>query len=93
VTGFVPEAMVASTTRTVEAQLGAKISPGYVSFKRIRAIAYPANGNWSTIAAFPDNMAPKVGDLVDLNSRYRDPNLPCSFIPWTVNSVKSAGTN
>ena len=94
VTGFVPEAMVASATRIVEAQLGAKISPGYVSLKRIRATAYPASGNWSTMAAITDNVVPKIGDLVDLNSRYRDPNLPCSFIPWTVNRIVSgAGTD
>ena len=26
----------------------------------------------------------KVGDLVELNTRYRDQSLPCHFVPWTI---------
>jgi hypothetical protein len=40
-----------------------------------------------TIAAVPPAMSVKVGDLVELNSRYRDHSLPCQFIPWTDNRV------
>lgn len=86
VAAFVPEDQVLSITRTVETQLGAKISPGYLSMRRVGVL--PANGDRPTIAGVPDNVtAPKVGDLVVLNSRYRDPNLPCNFVPWTVNRV------
>jgi hypothetical protein len=70
----------------VEAQVGAKISPGYLALRRVH-IAHPEQSNAFTFAAIPDDMAVKVGDPVEVSSRYRDPNLPCSFIPWTVSRV------
>jgi hypothetical protein len=38
----------------------------------------------STMAAVPENLTVKVGDLVELNTRYRDQSLPCHFVPWTI---------
>jgi len=45
-----------------------------------------ANGQ-RTIAAIPPDMTVKVGDLVVLNTRYRDHSLPCHFIPLTISRV------
>lgn len=87
VTGFVPGDAVAATTRAVEARIGVKISPGYLPLRRISAVGLQASSRLSTMAAIPDNVTPKVGDIVDLIGRYRDPHLPCNFIPWTVNRV------
>jgi hypothetical protein len=39
------------------------------------------------MAAVPEYMTVKVCDLVEVNSRYRDPSLPCHFIPWTINRL------
>jgi hypothetical protein len=39
------------------------------------------------MAAVPEHMSVKIGDTVELNSRYRDPTLPCHFIPWTINRL------
>jgi hypothetical protein len=84
VTGFPSGEEVSAATKAVEAQLGAKINPAYLSLKRVTVEAYPQKG-WSTMAAIPEHMAVKADDLVELNSRYRDPSLPCHFIPWTIN--------
>jgi transglutaminase-like putative cysteine protease len=84
VTGFVSADQAQTATRAVEAQLGAKISPAYVSWPRVVAEGYP-DGSLKTMAAIPENMTVNVGDVVELNTRYRDPSLPCHFIPWLVN--------
>lgn len=86
VTGFVSHAWIASAMRGVETELGAPISPGYLSLKSV-SVARPGQAAAFTIAAVPDNVIAKIGDKVELNSRYRDPNLPCNFVPWTVNRV------
>jgi hypothetical protein len=93
VTGFVPQDAAVAAIREVEARLGGKISPEYLSLKRISATALQANGNWSTHASITGNVLPKIGDVVELSSRYRDPTRPCNFIPWVVKRIlKSAAT-
>jgi hypothetical protein len=39
------------------------------------------------MAAIPEHMAVKIGDLVELNGRHQDESLRCHFIPWTINRV------
>ena len=39
------------------------------------------------MAVVPQNTAVKIGDLVELDGRYRDQSLPCHFFPWTINRV------
>jgi len=64
---------------------GAKISPAYLALFRVDA-QIDSTGQ-HTLAAIPADMNVKVGDVVELNSRYRDRSLPCHFIPWTINRV------
>jgi hypothetical protein len=85
VVALIPEDQVLPVTRTVESQVGAKINPGYLSLKRVGVES--ADRRLRTMAALPDNVTAKVGDLVEIVGRYRDPNLPCNFIPWTVTRV------
>jgi len=85
VTRTVSSEEVLTATRAVEAQIGAKISPAYLPLFRVAAQMYPTGQ--VTLAAIPVNMSVKIGDLVELNSRYRDRSLPCHFIPWTINRV------
>jgi hypothetical protein len=73
-------------TQQVEAALGAKVSTAYASLQRVEVLRYP-DGHLSTMAAVPQNMSVKLGDLVELNSRYQDQSAPCSFIPWTINRL------
>lgn len=87
VVAFYSEDQVLAATRRIESQLGAKINPGYLSLKRVGVES--ADGRLRTMAALPDNVTAKIGDFVDVLSRYRDPNLPCNFIPWTVTRVLS----
>jgi hypothetical protein len=84
VTGVVPGEQASAATRTVEAQLGAKISPAYVSLPRVAIEGYP-DTNIKSMAAVPERMTVKIGDLVEVNTRYRDASLPCHFIPWVIN--------
>jgi hypothetical protein len=85
VTGFVPEEEALAIRSDVETQLGGKESPKYAAQRRVWTIGL--HSSFTTTAAVPDGMAPKVGDVVELNSRYRDPGLPCNFVPWTINRV------
>jgi hypothetical protein len=85
VTGFVSEEQALASTKAVEAQVGAPISPAYLPLQRA-TVADPQS-NFSTMAAIPKEMSVQMGDLVELNSRYRDPSLPCHFIPWTINRL------
>jgi len=87
VTGFLSGEQASATTQRVEAQLGAKISPAYAALERVTVERIPPGGYGSTMAAIPERMTVKIGDLVELNSRYRDQNLPCHFIPWTINRL------
>ena len=83
VTGFLTDEQVLAVTRRVEAQLGAKVNPAYLPLKHMEV----RNGSFETMAAVPEHMAVKIGDMVELYSRYRDPSLPCHFIPWTINRI------
>ena len=83
VTGFLSAERALAATRTAEAQLGAKISPAYLSLPRV-SIENPQR-NLTSIAAVPEQMTVKIGDVVEVGTRYRDPSLPCSFIPWIIN--------
>jgi hypothetical protein len=89
VIGFISDEEALARTRSVEADLGAKISPAYVPLSRVTVEQYPHAGNWATttMAAIPEHMAVKIGDLVELSSRHRDESLPCNFIPWTINRL------
>ena len=78
------ESVLAATAR-VEARLGVKVNPAYLDWPHVDTVT--SLTGMETIAAVPPAMSVKVGDLVELNSRYRDHSLPCQFIPWTVNRV------
>jgi hypothetical protein len=87
VTGFLSDEEALAGTKAIEDQLGAKISPAYLSLRRASVEAYPRGDSWNTGVGIPERMAVEVGDLVELNSRHRDPSLPCHFIPWTINRI------
>jgi hypothetical protein len=80
VTGLVSEDQALAATKAVETQTGAQISPAYQSLQRVTV----EDGSFKTMAAVPSELTVQVGDLVEVNTRYRDPGLACHFIPWTV---------
>src|SRR5262249_1494734 len=90
VTGFVSAEQALAATRAVEAQLGAKANPAYLSLPRVAAEGYPDSSRLKTMAAIPEQMTVKIGDVVELNTRYRDASLPCHFIPWMINRIVDA---
>jgi len=87
VTDFISDEQALVRTSEVEAELGAKINPAYLSLKRVKVERYPQSDNWATMAAIPENLDVKIGDVVELKSHYRDPSLPCHFIPWTIDRL------
>jgi hypothetical protein len=85
VTGFLTDEQVLAVTRSTEAQSGAKINPAYLRLKHVW-VSWQ-NGRSVTMAAVPEHMSVKIGVSVELNFRYRDPSLPCHFIPVTINRL------
>lgn len=81
---FVTPEESAAAFKVVEAEVGGKVSPTFAALKRVSVDAYPPANHWSTLAAVPDYLTVLPGDIVELNSRYRDTSLPCNFVPWTV---------
>jgi hypothetical protein len=65
--------------------LGTKINPAYLALKRVEVERFPETN--TTMAAVPENLDVKIGDVVELNSRYRDPSLPCHYVPWTIDRL------
>ena len=86
VTGFWTDKEALAATRNVEAILGLKVNPAYLRLKHV-GVRYGPTRDYETMAAVPEHMAVKIGDTVELYSRYRDPSLPCHFIPWTINRI------
>lgn len=87
VTGFLSDEQALAITRNVEAEVGIKENPAYPPLKR--AVVRLGSGNpppW-TMAVIPVFLSVKIGDTVLVDSRYRDPTLPCHFIPWVIESV------
>lgn len=87
VTRFLTREEVLAATLTVEAQLGAKVNPAYLPLKHVFTAGYGQDAGLATMAAVPGHMSVKTGDTIELNSSYRDPGLPCHFIPWTVSDL------
>jgi hypothetical protein len=82
---FLPDEQALERTRALEALLEAKISPAYLSLKRVEVDTRPYGSTF--MAAVPEQMAVQIGDMVELNSRHRDTSLPCHFIPSTINRL------
>jgi hypothetical protein len=87
VVAFISATQAFASTKNIEAQVGAKISPAYMSLQHVTVSAVPGRGGWSTMAAVPASTSVKIGDVVEIESRHRDPNLPCNFVPWTIGRV------
>jgi hypothetical protein len=86
VTGFLSDEEASARTRRIEAQLGARINSTYISLRRATVEIY-SEGNWFATAAIPESMAVRIGDLVELDSRYGDQAPSCHFIPWTIDRL------
>lgn len=87
VTRFLTRQEALEATLAVEAQLGARVNPAYLRLRHVYARGYGQDTGLATVAAVPDHLSVRTGDTVELGSRYRDPNLPCHFIPWTVSEL------
>jgi hypothetical protein len=83
VTGLVSEEQALAAVKRVEAQSRAQISPAYQSLRHVSV----EDGSFKTMVAVPNELTVQVGDLVEFNSRYRDPGLACHFIPWIINRL------
>ncbi len=87
VTALLSGEEASARTERIEAQLGVKISPDYVSLERARVERTLPDGKRSTVVAIPEHLTLKIGDLVEIKSRHKDPSLPCHFIPWIINRL------
>jgi len=90
VAGFLTDEQVMQITKAVEAQLGSKVNPAYLPLRHVMARVHWQDRDLQTMAAIPAQLSVKTGDAVELSSRYRDPTLPCHFIPWTIKRLINA---
>jgi len=90
VTGFLTDEQASVLTRSVEAQTGSRVNPAYPPLQHANVRVDSGSRSFVTMAAIPPPLSIKVGDTVELKFRYRDPTLPCHFIPVTINRVVAA---
>ena len=90
VIGAITRKQTLAATARVEAGIGAKVNPIYLKWAHVDTVLSPSGAE--TIAAIPPGVIVKTGDIVELNLRYRDPRLPCQFVPVTVTRVVKAAT-
>ena len=84
VQGMATPEEVRRQTHIAELKTGGAVSPDYVGYPRILAFFIVGGVAHSTIAAVVDGHIPQPGEIVELESRHRDPRSACNFIPWTV---------
>ena len=75
---------IATQTAIARARSHAPLSPRYANLPRAFVYYMYAGRRHGTIASVIDGIMPKPGEAVVVASRRRDPDLPCAFIPWTV---------
>jgi hypothetical protein len=91
VVGFISAKQALASTKAIEAELGGKVSPAYVSLRRVIVRADFPHGGLRTMAAVPASTSVKIGDAVEIESRHRDPSRPCNFVPWTISRLIGHG--
>ena len=71
-----------------QAQLHAQLNPAYVN--NLRAVITPEGTELRFIALVPASMTVKTGDVVEFNGGYKDPSLPCAYVPNLVSRIIGA---
>jgi len=87
VVGFLTAGQAQDMMQRTQAQLQAKISPAYVS--NLRAAITP-DGVRRLVALVPAGMTVKIGDQVEFIGAYKDPTLPCHYVPNLISKLISA---
>jgi hypothetical protein len=89
VTRRVSREQALAAIRAIEASVGAQLSPAYLPLESVYIEAHLQSGVYPTMVTVPADMTVKTGDMVELTTRYRDPSLPCHFIPWKIDRLLS----
>ena len=84
VTGLLTDEQAAAIVRSAEAQTGIRMNPSYPPLKHATVRVDSGSKRFETMAAIPPPVSVQIGDTVELTLRYRDPTLPCHFIPVTI---------
>lgn len=91
VAGFLTDQQVMDITKAMEVKTASKVNPAYLPLRHVIVNGDRQSPGLRTMAAIPAQISVKPGDAVELSSRYRDPILPCHFIPWTVTRLINGG--
>jgi hypothetical protein len=83
---------IITQTAIALARSHAPVSAKYANLPRAFVYFMEGGRRHGTIAAVLDRAMPKPGEAVVLASRRRDPDQPCAFIPWTVQSALAKPT-
>lgn len=87
VVGFLLQEQAQTLTQRTEAQLQAKLNPAFVN--NLRAVITPEGTQSRLVALVPATMAVNIGDQVVFTGGYKDPSLPCHYMPNLISKIIS----
>jgi hypothetical protein len=79
VVGFMSSEQALDLTQRTEAERQAKLNPAYIN--NLRVFVRSDGSPMRFIAIVPATMTVKIGDQVEFGGAYRDPSLPCHYMP------------
>jgi len=85
VVGFMSLEQARDLTQRTEAERQAKLNPLYID--NLRAFVRPDGSPMRFIAIVPATLAVKIGDQVEFGGAYRDPSLPCHYMPPLISKI------
>jgi hypothetical protein len=85
VVGFMSSEQALDLTRRTEAERQAKLNPAYIN--NLRVFVGPDGSPIRFIAIVPTTMTIKIGDQVEFGGAYRDPSLPCHYMPPLISKI------
>jgi regulator of extracellular matrix RemA (YlzA/DUF370 family) len=87
VVGFLSPEQALDLMQRAEAQLHAKLNPAFL--KNPRAVITPDGTQLRLVALVPATVTVNIGDQVVYNGAYKDPGLPCHYMPNLISNVIS----
>jgi len=93
VNAFVSPPQALSSIQFTEAYLNGKISPDFITQRRV--LVEPLSGTTLTqpTVLIPDGMTVQIGDTVEYTGAHRAPGLPCNYIPNLISRIITVGAS
>lgn len=85
VVGFMSSEQALDLTQRTEAERQAKLNPAYIN--NLRVFVRPDGSPMRFVAIVPATTTVKIGDQVEFGGAYRDPSLPCHYMPPLISKI------